>query len=141
MKKIFLGSFYLLIMMPLFVTGCQNKKPPVVHTATLQKIHYDFDRASIRPDMVSILDGNVNYMKQHPELQIVVEGHCDERGTNEYNLALGDHRAMSAKVYMVRQGVPDSRIRTVSYGEEKPLDFGHNEAAWYTNRRAEFHRQ
>lgn len=122
------------------VAGCQNKKAPET-VASLNTIHFDFDRSAIRPDMVPVLDGNTRYLKKHPSVNIVVEGHCDERGTNEYNLALGDRRANSTKSYLVRQGLSSDRLRTVSYGEERPLEYGHNEAAWYMNRRAEFVRQ
>src|SRR5919109_1258307 len=90
----------------LLFTGaaCQNKKGPQTASG-LNRVHFDFDRASIRPDMVKVLDGNSRYLQKHKNLKVVVEGHCDERGTNEYNLALGDRRAQSAVDYLVNRGV------------------------------------
>ncbi len=139
MKKsiLFLGVFALPLLL---TTGCQNKKGPETASG-LKKVHFDFDRSSIRPDMVTILDANANYLKKHDKLQIVIEGHCDERGTNEYNLALGDERANTTEGYLEKRGVPTKRMRTVSFGEERPLDKGHGESAWYMNRRAEFVKQ
>jgi peptidoglycan-associated lipoprotein len=75
---------------------------------------------------------------KHPTVKIQIEGHCDERGTNEYNLALGERRANSAKKYLISLGMPADQISTISYGEEKPLDPGHNEEAWAKNRRGHF---
>ena len=77
-------------------------------------------------------------MKKYPAMQVTIEGHCDERGTAEYNLALGERRALSAKTYLVSLGIPAERVRTVSYGKEFPFDPGHNEEAWSKNRRAHF---
>lgn len=122
-----------------FVTNCANqRKGPEI--SGLSRVHFDYDRATIRPDMVRLLDGNASYLQKNSSTNIVIEGHCDERGTNEYNLALGDRRANTAKSYLVRKGVNQNRIRTVSYGEEKPLSQGHDESAWYLNRRAEFNK-
>ena len=121
-------------------TACQNKKGPGTATG-LKRVHFDFDRASIRPDMVAVLDSNAAYLKKSSKLNIVVEGHCDERGTNEYNLALGDRRAEITKDYLIKQGVSSKRLKTVSFGEEQPVEKGHGEAAWYLNRRAEFVKQ
>ena len=104
----------------------------------LKAIHYDFDRADLREDAMQTLTQNASRIKEHGGLNVRVEGHCDERGTVEYNLALGDRRARAAKDYLVSAGVPAGRLRTISYGKEKPLDPGHNEAAWAQNRRAEF---
>jgi peptidoglycan-associated lipoprotein len=104
----------------------------------LRPILFDFDQSTIRRDAASILDANAAVMKKYPELKIVVQGHCDERGTIEYNLALGDRRAMAAHTELVSRGIAASRISTVSYGEERPADPGHSEAAWAKNRRAEF---
>lgn len=121
-------------------TACQNKKGPATASG-LKRVHFDFDSASIRPDMVAILDSNAKYLKKNAKLNIVVEGHCDERGTNEYNLALGDRRASQTKSYLVKQGASSKNLKTVSYGEEQPLEKGHSEASWYMNRRAEFVKQ
>jgi len=104
----------------------------------LKRIQFDFDKADLRPDAVQTLNGNAARIKQESGLSVRVEGHCDERGTVEYNLALGDRRARAAKDYLVSQGVPAGRLSTISYGKEKPLDPGHSEAAWAQNRRDEF---
>jgi len=104
----------------------------------LQTIHFDFDKSAIRDDALPMLNGNAALMKKYPELKIVIAGHCDERGTIEYNLALGDRRAMAAQQEMAARGIDVSRISTISYGEERPVDPGHGEEAWAQNRRAMF---
>ena len=101
-------------------------------------IYFDFDQAGINFSMSPILTSNADYMKESPGTVIVIEGNCDERGTNEYNLALAERRAINAKEYMVNLGVDPVRIRTVSYGEERPLFPGQDESAWSQNRRADF---
>ncbi len=133
--SVILGIGILTIM--LGGVGCQNKKGPSTASG-LNRIHFDFDRASIRPDMIRVMDGNSHYLKSHKNLKVMIEGHCDERGTNEYNIALGDRRAQTAYDYLTAKGISPSRLKTVSYGEEKPLEKGSSEAAWYRNRRAEF---
>ena len=102
-----------------------------------KRIHFDYDQSYVRRDMVPVLDENVKTLKRSGR-SITVEGHCDERGTNEYNYALGARRAQATKNYLVSHGAKASRIKTVSYGEDRPLKRGYNEAAWYQNRRAEF---
>jgi peptidoglycan-associated lipoprotein len=101
-------------------------------------IYYDFDKSNIRDDQKARLEGNADFLKANSRLDIRIEGNCDERGTNEYNMALGERRAQSAKKYLVNLGVPDHRINTLSYGEEKPLLYGHDEYSWAQNRRADF---
>lgn len=103
-----------------------------------QNIHFDFDKYDIRPDARPILNTIGKYLLAHPELEILIEGHCDERGTREYNLVLGEQRALSTRRYLVSLGVSPKRLHTVSYGEDKPLDPRSNEEAWVKNRRAEF---
>lgn len=110
----------------------------VFETKMLKRIHFDFDKYNIRPDDAEILKQNVAVLKRFPTVKIQIEGHCDEKGTNEYNLALGERRASSAKKYLISLGIDEKRISTISYGEERPLDPGHNEGAWAKNRRAEF---
>jgi len=110
----------------------------VYESKLLKGIHFDFDKYNIRPDDAEILKQNAAVLKRFPAVKIQVEGHCDERGTNEYNLALGERRASSAKKYLITLGIDERRISTISYGEEKPLDPGHIEEAWTKNRRAEF---
>jgi peptidoglycan-associated lipoprotein len=102
----------------------------------LQDAYFDYDQSDLRDDARSALSANAEWLKKYPSIQILIEGHCDERGTSAYNLALGDRRANGAKDYLVALGVDGGRIRTVSYGEERPFDPGHDEAAWAKNRRA-----
>ncbi|MBF0491693.1 MAG: peptidoglycan-associated lipoprotein Pal [Deltaproteobacteria bacterium] len=105
--------------------------------SNLKRIHFDFDKYNVRSDAIPTMKENASWLKSNPNTHVIVEGHCDEIGTNEYNMALGERRAKAAKDYLVNLGVTSS-IETVSFGEEKPLDPGHNEAAYSTNRRAEF---
>ena len=104
----------------------------------LKPIHFDFDAAELRPDALQTLNDNASKIRENAPLGVRVEGHCDERGTSEYNLALGDRRARAARDYLVSLGIPVARLRTISYGKERPVDPGHNEDAWSKNRRAEF---
>ena|SRR5215813_1311249 len=106
--------------------------------SSLKDIHFDFDRSAIRPLDASVLVQNANWMKANPNDLILIEGHADERGTNEYNLALGDRRARATKDYLVAQGVRASRVSILSYGEERPVCIEHNEGCWAQNRRAHF---
>ncbi|MCX5816244.1 MAG: peptidoglycan-associated lipoprotein Pal [Proteobacteria bacterium] len=104
----------------------------------LNDINFDFDKYNIRPGDANILKGNAEWFKANPGKKMRVEGNCDERGTVEYNLALGQKRADAAKAYIVNLGVDGKALETVSYGKERPADPGHNEAAWAKNRRAHF---
>jgi peptidoglycan-associated lipoprotein len=104
----------------------------------LQDVHFDFDRYDIRPGDAKILDENASWMKANPRYLILIEGHADERGTNEYNLALGERRAKSAMNYLVARGVAAARMTIISYGEERPLCTERNERCWARNRRAHF---
>jgi peptidoglycan-associated lipoprotein len=120
-----------------------SKKTPgiegeIFESSLLKDIHFDFDRYDIRPEDTKILKESAALLMKYPTVKIQIEGHCDERGTNEYNLALGERRCNSAKKYLTSLGVPESRLSTISYGEERPLDPGHNEEAWARNRRAHF---
>jgi peptidoglycan-associated lipoprotein len=101
-------------------------------------IHFDYDKSNIRSDDTGTLDQKVAILQANPELRIRIGGHCDERGSDEYNLALGNRRAASAKQYLVSHGIDAGRIETQSWGEEKPLVDGHDESAWSQNRRDEF---
>lgn len=104
----------------------------------LQPVFFDFDSSDIRDDQVPAMQNNANVLKQNPSVSILIEGHCDERGTTEYNLALGDRRAKAAKDYIVGLGIAEDRISTISYGENRPFADGHDEDAWHLNRRAQF---
>jgi peptidoglycan-associated lipoprotein len=108
----------------------------VFESSLLKDIHFDFDKYDIRPSDGAILKDNAVLLKKYTNVKIQIEGHCDERGTVEYNLALGERRANRAKDYLVSLGVSPDRVSTISYGKEKPLDPGHNEEAWAKNRRA-----
>jgi len=106
--------------------------------ADLRDIHFDFDRYDVRPGDAEILDGNARWLKAHEDHLVLIEGHCDERGTEQYNVALGERRARAAMSYLVAQGVPSTRIAIVSYGEERPVCTDRAEACWAKNRRAHF---
>jgi len=106
--------------------------------APLGMIHFDFDKYFIRDDAKPVLGANAEWLKKFGAIKILIEGHCDERGTEEYNLALGERRAKSTYDYLVSLGISPDRIRTISYGESMPLETGHHEVAWQKNRRSQF---
>lgn len=112
--------------------------PTAEYASVFIAIRFDYDQYKITGDAKPVLEKMASVLKEKPTWKVLVEGHCDERGTNEYNMGLGEQRAQSAKRYLVSLGVEESRFQTVSYGEERPLDSGHDEAAWVKNRRAEF---
>ena len=101
-------------------------------------IHFDYDKSVLRGDDIGTLDQKVAVLQANPDLRLRISGHCDERGSDEYNLALGNRRATAAKQYLVSHGIDAGRIETISYGEERPLAQGHDEGAWAQNRRDEF---
>ncbi len=103
-----------------------------------EDIHFEFDKSRLLPEAQDILRDKAQFLMANPDVLVIIEGHCDERGTNEYNMALGDRRASSAKSFLVDLGIAGQRLTTISYGEEKPLDPGHSEEAWAKNRRAHF---
>jgi peptidoglycan-associated lipoprotein len=108
-------------------------------TASLETVYFDFDRYDIRPDAAPVLRGNAENIKRNSGWgTVTIEGHCDDRGSAEYNLALGERRANTVKQYLVDLGVPAPRLRTVSYGETKPEVKGFGEEAWSVNRRSDF---
>jgi peptidoglycan-associated lipoprotein len=102
----------------------------------IQDAFFEFNESTLTADAQSALTSSATWLKKNGQYNLLIEGHCDERGTEQYNLALGDRRANQAKEYLVTLGIDAGRIRTVSYGEERPFDPGHNEAAWAKNRRA-----
>ena len=104
----------------------------------LRPLYFELDSADVSTAGQQVLQANAAVMKKYPAWQITVEGHCDERGTAEYNLALGERRALAAKNYLVSLGVPADKVKTVSYGKEFPFDAGHDDGAWSKNRRAHF---
>ncbi len=122
------------------------EKQPVVEpsidelnrSGVLKTVYFDFDRSDLDDGDRRILQGNADWMRANAQYGVVIEGHCDERGTIEYNLALGERRARSVRDYLTSLGISAGRMRIVSYGEERPADPGHSEAAWSKNRRAAF---
>jgi peptidoglycan-associated lipoprotein len=127
--------------------GTSTETPPPPPTTSggeetgatnLRDAYFDFDDASLREDAKAALDGNAKYMESHSGMNVVIEGHCDERGSVEYNLALGEKRARAAKDYLTSYGINASRVTTISYGKERPFDPGHSEESWAQNRRAHF---
>jgi len=121
------------------VFGCAHQqKKPVAKKAALQRIHFDFDKSTIKPEYETVLKQNAEWMRQNTRANVTIEGHCDERGSIEYNIALGDRRAKSTQRYMSNLGVASGRLSTVSYGKERPLCTQSNESCWWQNRRAEF---
>lgn len=112
--------------------------PVVERRSRLDPIYFDFDRSEIKLESRNVIETNANWLRQNPVARIQIEGHCDERGSVQYNLALGERRAESTRRYLESLGVDASRLSTISYGKERPVDPGHTEEAWAKNRRAEF---
>lgn len=161
-------SFYgvvCLALLSLVATGCKSKKDdyviedttPTMETTSgdglpnvdtsrltferaydLKTVYFDYDSSALRSDAMAALRDNAAVMKSKPNMYFQVEGHCDERGTQEYNLALGERRALSVRQHLIQLGVSGDRLLTISYGEEFPSELGSNESAWSKNRRAEF---
>jgi peptidoglycan-associated lipoprotein len=132
-------------------TGSTEETPPVradettqwvdpntEYASILKPIRFEYNKYRITEESKPALEGISRLLSQNGTWKVLVEGHCDERGTNEYNLTLGEQRAQATKRYLVSLGVDESRLETVSYGEERPASMGHDEAAWAENRRAEF---
>lgn len=132
-------SSILILSTALVFSQCANQK--VVTTTSsggLQSVYFDYDQSFIRSDATSVMQGNASYLKGNTGASVTIEGNCDNRGTNEYNLALGQHRADSSRDYLVNLGVSSTRLRTVSFGEEKQVCFSGDENCWQRNRRADF---
>ncbi len=108
----------------------------VFESKLLKDIHFEFDKYDIRQKDEEILRENAAFLNKNPKMKVQIEGHCDEKGTSEYNLALGERRANAAKKYLVALGISSNRLSTISYGEERPVDPSHSEEAWAKNRRA-----
>ncbi|MCI5065812.1 peptidoglycan-associated lipoprotein Pal [bacterium] len=133
----------------LLVTACTCKTRPqsidnvpvAVAGDVLKDVYFEFDKSELTASAKATLQDNAAWLKDNMETAVTIEGHCDERGTREYNLALGQRRAQSVYDYLRGLGVGEARMSTVSYGEDQPLDPGHNEAAWSMNRRAHFRMQ
>lgn len=165
MKRV--GFLILGLALALYFSGCGKKpkpmveKPPVTETKqqpkdtttkpspvveeetkpgeiAFQKVYFDFDKYNIRDDAKAALEKNAQVLRSNSNVKIQIEGHCDERGTVEYNLALGERRAATSRQYLVDLGIGGGRITTISYGKERPVAFGHDETSWAQNRRDEF---
>jgi peptidoglycan-associated lipoprotein len=108
-------------------------------TGLIGDIYFDFDKYDLKPEARERLAKNADFMKQNAMFVVEIQGHCDERGTNDYNIALADRRANAAREYLVTLGIPAARLKTVSFGEERPVCNDHNESCWWRNRRGEFH--
>jgi peptidoglycan-associated lipoprotein len=104
----------------------------------LKPLYFALDESDVSAEGQQVLQANAAVLKKYPTWQVTIEGHCDERGTAEYNLALGERRALAAKTYLVSLGIPADKIRVVSYGKEFPFEAGHDDSAWSKNRRAHF---
>ena len=124
------------------VVVVEKKEEPVVYkvpdVVMQEDIYFDFDKSTLTPAAQDNLLRKAEWLRENPDATVTIEGHCDERGTNEYNLALGDRRAESAKAFLGDLGIDPARLTTISYGEERPVDPRHNEEAWAKNRRAHF---
>ena len=101
-------------------------------------VYFEFDSSTIRDDMKPVLDKNIEWIRKRQGVKVELQGHADEKGTNEYNIALGERRAQGIKKYLADSGINEARISSISYGEERPADLGHTEEAWAKNRRVEF---
>ena len=124
---------------PVAIAEGATREPLTDEDKTVFKtIYFDFDKSEVRSDARFALEKVANYLKKNPKVKIVIEGNCDELGTEEYNMALGERRALSARRYLVSLGVAPERIGTVSYGEDRPIDSAHNETAWALNRNCQF---
>lgn len=122
--------------------GVQKDEPSIRFTdwqrmTELKTVNFDYDKSDLTATARQLLQQNADFLKKHDEVMVLVEGHCDERGTTEYNLALGQRRAMIVREYYGKLGVPLSQVGTISFGKEKPMDERHTEEAWSLNRRSE----
>ncbi len=115
---------------------CDSREARSFMADAVDVVYFDFDSSALTDNAKEALDTQVKWLKKHNKVNVVVQGHCDDRGTREYNLALGERRANAVKNYLVSQGVAADRIETISYGKERPAVLGNNEAAWAQNRRA-----
>ncbi|MDL2259397.1 peptidoglycan-associated lipoprotein Pal [Deltaproteobacteria bacterium OttesenSCG-928-K17] len=146
MKKLLMVVLAGLVIMPLAAgCSCKTKQTYGGSEYDAQKaaflgdhVYFDFDRYNIRPDGAAVIQAKAAFMSQYSGVRAEIQGHCDERGTEVYNMALGDRRARATYNYITSLGVDGSRLSTVSYGKERPVDPGHNESAWARNRRAQF---
>ena len=139
MRKVFVLFVAVAVAGAMISIGCAQKKAKTAkRDVGLQRIHFDFDKSYIKREYQPVLKSNAAWMQDHPNTNVTIEGHCDERGSIEYNIALGDRRANSAKRYLMNLGIASNRLSTISYGKERPLCTQHTESCWWQNRRDEF---
>jgi peptidoglycan-associated lipoprotein len=161
MKKFALALTFIAVIAMIFMAGCGKKPKPVIEPPpiavdttrvepppppvvepppplSLTTIHFDFDKYNLRPDARDIMAQNADALSKKPSAVIKIEGHCDERGSEAYNMALGEKRAAAARDYLINYGINKDNISIISYGKSRPIDTGHNEEAWAKNRRADF---
>jgi peptidoglycan-associated lipoprotein len=144
MRNKIAASFAMALIFVTASAACSKKGPSssgdvkTETTSALKTIYFEFDRYDIRSDQVGTMQENASWLKANPNVNTIVEGNCDDRGTNEYNMALGERRANAGKQYLSNLGVSGSRISTVSYGEERPVCTDQTESCWAKNRRDDF---
>jgi len=136
MKK--MSTVVALLVLALAFGACAQKKGSGSSSAGLKPVYFDFDKSDITSSSEATLKDNAAWLKKNSKKSVTVEGYCDERGSFEYNIALGDRRATAAQSYLKNLGVDGKRLSTVSYGEDKPVASCHDESCWAKNRRAEF---
>jgi len=165
MKKFFVLS--LILVLAVGISGCRKKSKPLpaqvestigyhdvplteysledftippddLKETVFKTVYFDYNKYDIKPSEEYKLNSIADWLKDHPNKHLLIEGHCDERGSSEYNYALGEQRALSVRRYLINLGIEPERLHTKSYGEDRPVAFGHNEDAWSKNRRAEF---
>ena len=119
------------------MNALEDPSNPLYNLLQKRVIYFDYDKSEIKDEYRNIIEAHATYLSQHPKVTVTLEGNTDERGSREYNLALGERRAIAVERQLTLLGVPAAQIRTVSYGEERPIDTGHDEAAWSKNRRVE----
>jgi peptidoglycan-associated lipoprotein len=120
------------------LTAAERQRREAEAAFTSEDVYFEYDKYDLSPRAREVVSNKALFLKSYPTVKVLIEGHCDERGTSEYNLALGERRANAVKQYLLSLGVDQGRVSTVSYGKERPQDPGHNEAAWSRNRRAHF---
>ncbi|MGD9782204.1 MAG: OmpA family protein [Kiritimatiellia bacterium] len=118
--------------------GLPGREGAEIGIGQFEAVYFDYDSPQLNPSEQGKIDAVVAYLQQNPTQGVIVEGHCDERGSNEYNLALGERRSLAVRAAMISSGIDSARVQTRSYGEERAVAFGHDESAWRLNRRAEF---
>ena len=118
--------------------GLPGREGAEIGAGQFEAVYFDYDSPQLNPSEQGKIDAVVAYLQQNPTQGVIVEGHCDERGSNEYNLALGERRSLAVRAAMISSGIDSARVQTRSYGEERPVAFGHDEGSWSVNRRAEF---